>query len=279
MAKRAHVDRSNATNVVPSFAKAEDVATYVQKALETVRSNKVREVVRGEFSASMIGHKCARYLWYHAHKEDEVLQHATLPDGQGVRIFEFGDAVETLLCDWLERAGLRVWRSLENGKQAETRYAIDGTSFSIVGHCDGVVAFEGSDEGFVLEAKSSKEERFDVLKTDGVHESNFEHYAQLIFYLEGARSGQLHKQLGLPASLIIDRGLYVALCKNTSRIYPEIVDGYEETLAALVNRARKIARAATPPFRISPSPDKYPCKYCELAIPCHKDGRRTTSIG
>jgi len=208
---------------------------------------------RDHLGASMIGHKCDRYLWQSfrwAAKEDL--------SGQKLRLFERGQREEAWVIRDLERAGATVTRFVEGTRQQRTvRWGHVG------GGLDGTVSglVEAPQTEHVLEIKTHNAKSFERLKEKGVKASKPEHWAQMQVYMLG--SG-------------LDRACYIAVCKDTDEIYMERVRLEPEKAEAIVARGHALAAAVEPPAKLdkdqppcvltSRDGTRWPCKFFEL---CH----------
>lgn len=231
------------------------------------------ERVRDYIGASVIGKPCDRELFYIKERVK-----VDPPEPRVLRIFEFGDAIETLVVRWLRECGVFVHdRDPHTGDQ----FMLTSDEGDTIGHMDGVVSWHVItpnlfDEGFdtrpfyFLEVKSHKDARFNDVAELGCEASKFEHYAQLQTYMHHGR--RLMREL-----FAIDRrptaGLYIAVNKDTSEVYCEEISYDEERAGRLQSRAARITRASSPGPRLAPSIDKSPCKWCDYKVHCFNDNR------
>lgn len=257
-----------------------DFATQVAKQLETYsRPEELRDYV----GASILGTNCERVLRY-VHERVRP----TPPYAKSLRIFEFGDAIETLVVHWLKACftplGFHVYdRNPLTGDQFRCMSEKDG--MRIGGHADGLLSaqsllpdlweamplHERLTPEFVrlIEVKSHKNDRFEEVRDLGVQESKFEHYAQVQKYMRDSK--QLTSAFGLPVQLT--QCLYVAVNKDTCEIYTEDIAFDDDTAERLESRARRAVSAPTLTPRLSSDPKKGPCKWCDYAVHCYADER------
>jgi hypothetical protein len=236
-----------------------DVAKHVLDRLEAITRPPYDS---GNIGMGIIGTSCTRVLFYKLEKAPSAPANA-----RSVRTFTMGHAIEQCIVDWMRLAGFVVIAKTAELKQV--RVDVEG---NITGRLDGIVLMTpDAKKGYVLECKSSNEKRFDELRREGLREANFSHYAQCVGYLQ--RNDQIKEQLFLPKDFAIAGTLYAAVCKNTSRLYVEVIPNDQETFDHLVGRVTTTRALATPPPRIASSADKYPCSYCDYKVHCYADTR------
>ena len=213
---------------------------------------------RDHLGASVIGHKCDRYLWL-------TFRWASNPkhEGRMLRLFERGKREEAWVVDDRRAAGLQVHHlDPETGDQFRMLWhghfggSIDGKVLGLV---------EAPKTEHVLEVKTHNAKSFARLVRDGVRRAKPEHWAQMQVYMLGTR---------------LDRAFYVAVNKDTDEIYTERVKLDLEEANALVERARGLIESTVPAPRLDPefppcvytSADgtRWPCQFFEL---CHGDGK------
>lgn len=206
---------------------------------------------RGYLGASIIGHKCSRFLWY-------TFRDCTKEDfpGRIYRLFETGDLEEIRMVKDLRDIGCFVHDIDPNtGRQFEV-FAI-GDHLS--GHMDGCGYYIPTAEKtwHVLEFKTFKAKLFAILVKKGVRVSNPKHFAQMQIYMH--LTG-------------MKRALYLAKNKDTDELHTERVH-YDKAFAeSLMAKARQIIFAKEPPSRITERPDWYECKFCSAYDLCWASG-------
>lgn len=248
-----------------------DFARFLVARIDKIVREETPRDNNDTIGASMLGTGCDRSLFYI--KEHPIKN----PNPHRVyRIFDFGNAIEALTIEWLREAGLYVY-----DRNPKTHKQLDIVGENYTGHADGIISTlpvpiskgkVSSNNTYVLEIKSHKDSKFWDVVDLGIRENNFQHYAQLQIYI--GHSHELMQQIGwIGCSVKLDKGIYVAVNKDTCEIYCEEVPFDAETFDNLSARARKIARASSPPPRIAPRPDLSPCKYCGYQIHCFNDKR------
>ena len=198
---------------------------------------------RPHMGASLIGHKCERFLWYSfrwAFKEHF--------SGRILRLFDVGHDFEPkMICD-LRNVGVDI-RSTQDrvnfGKHVSG--SVDGIIYS------GLV--EAPKSKHVAEFKTHSDKSFKLLVKEGVEKSKPLHYIQMQTYMLG---------------LEIDRAFYLAINKNTSEIYSERLEINKEVAKKAVERAQRIAMQESKPHPISFDSTWYECSYCPAKEMCHK---------
>jgi hypothetical protein len=221
--------------------------------------DKMREVYVGKrqdwrrdhLGASLLGHRCDRYLWL-------TFRWALNPnhDGRQLRLFERGQREERWVIADLRKAGFEV-RDRENRKQIRVRWGHVG------GSVDGLIRglLEAPATEHVLEVKTSNAKQFAHLKQWGVRRAKHEHWVQMQVYMLGLK---------------LDRAFYVAVCKDNDEIHAERVHFDRAVAEAAVERGQKIVNSVAPPERMykeyppcvlkSKDGTRWPCQFYEL---CH----------
>ncbi len=181
---------------------------------------------RGHLGMSQIGKADARTLW--------LQFRGCLPEEHSPRterIFRLGDAIEGEIVRYLRQIpGVELHTLDPDGRQF--RFAYFGGHFG--GSMDGAILGvpEALKTWHVFEAKSVSSKRFTALEKKGVKEWSPEYFAQLQCYM-GASA--------------MDRALFVAYCKDDSRLYVERVRFEPMTWDSLLAKAQRILEADTPP--------------------------------
>lgn len=223
-------------------------STTVQAIYRLHEAREAAAPPRGHMGASVIGHRCERALWY-------SFRWATPSSfsGRMLRLFERGQLEESRFVAELRGIGAEVFDAdPETGDQF--RYAdVDG---HFGGSMDGAATGlpEAPKTWHVLEFKTHNLRSFGELKNKGVRESKPEHWAQMQCYM--GWSG-------------MDRALYLAVCKDNDELYAERIEADPLAFIELVEKARRIIRAAEPPQRISNDPAWWVCKMCDHRAACH----------
>jgi hypothetical protein len=246
-----------------------EFATRIAKALNAVQRT---EVPRDYIGASVGGYACSRMLFY---IRERVA--TSSPKARVLRIFDFGNSIETLAVKWLRDAGFYVY---DTDPRTGDQFKVTGEYLS--GHGDGVISNvpllpdlyvrRANPIIRALEIKSHKAARYADVSDLGVKHSKFEHYAQIQSYLDN--SDQMLSAFGIKGK--IDTGLYVAINKDTCEVYLEEVAFDSEVCDSINDRAKFVQGAPSPPPRLADSKTKSPCKYCDYKVHCFKDNRTPT---
>ena len=198
---------------------------------------------RPHMGASMIGHKCERYLWYSfrwVFKEKF--------EGRMLRLFDVGHDFEPKMIRDLRNIGVDI------------RSTQDRVDFGkhVSGSVDGIIysgLIEAPKSKHVAEFKTHSDKSFKLLVTDGVEKSKPLHYVQMQTYMLG---------------LEIDRAYYVAVNKNTSELYSERLELNKEVAQKYVTRAQRVAMQEGKPAPMTFDATWYECTYCPAKEMCHK---------
>jgi len=204
---------------------------------------------RAHLGGSQIGQPCERALWY-------GFRWASAPEfpGRVLRLFDTGHREEARLVADLRAIGIEV-HEVDPDTGEQFRVSAHGGHFG--GSIDGAGrGFQESSQWHVLEFKTSNTKRFRELKAKGVEKARPEHYAQMQVYmhLTGMR-----------------RAYYLAVCKDNDEIYGERVRYSKADAEQLIERARRIIAADSPPPRLSEDPEYYICRWCDHRPICHGD--------
>lgn len=207
--------------------------------------------LRTQIGAGSIGHACERFLWYNFRwvKYDMVPPRIK-------RLFDHGNMYEDALVQELEKIGFVL---SDTGNQQ--RYYSLGPHMG--GSPDGIIISGVPESPFIphlLECKSHNENQFNKLVTSGVRESHFQHWVQCQVYMYAAK---------------LDRALYVAVCKNDSRVYTERVRYEKDVAEAIIERGRDIVFTLEVPDKpANLTPDSEECTYCPMKELCEGKSER-----
>lgn len=203
---------------------------------------------RPHLGASVIGHKCERYLWLTFRWAKSVRF-----SGRMLRLFSTGQLEEARIVADLRAIGVQVYDTDVDGKQ----WRVSGIGGHLGGSMDAAVVGvpEAPKAWHVAEFKTHNQKSFDDLLKRRVQAAKPRHYAQMQVYM------------GLTE---MDRALYVAVNKNTDDLYVERVEFDVVEFSRLIERARRVIGAAEPPLRISTDPSWWECKMCDFAPLCHQ---------
>ena len=218
--------------------------TTARKIYEWYESRK--ENHREHLGASLIGHKCDRYLWL-------TFRWAASPQfgGRVLRLFDTGKREEARVYAELRAIGVDL-HTEEDGKQIVCR---DETGH-FGGSLDGIgLGFPEAEKTWaVLEVKTSNSKAFANLRAKGVQAEKPQHYAQMQTYM---------------GMMELDRAMYICVNKDTDDLYTEWVRFDKTAYADLLHRANRTVKRITPAAKISEDPAHWLCKMCDMYKLCH----------
>jgi CRISPR/Cas system-associated exonuclease Cas4 (RecB family) len=218
--------------------------TTARKIYEWYESRK--ENYREHLGASLIGHKCDRYLWL-------TFRWAASPQfgGRVLRLFDTGKREEARVYAELRAIGVDL-HTEEDGKQIVCR---DETGH-FGGSLDGIgLGFPEAEKTWaVLEVKTSNSKAFANLRAKGVQAEKPQHYAQMQTYM---------------GMMELDRAMYICVNKDTDDLHTEWVRFDKTAYADLLHRAKRTIKRSTPAAKISEDPAHWQCKMCDMYKLCH----------
>lgn len=218
-----------------------DIPSPIIDAIDSSLESTQDSSHRPHLGASLLGHKCDRYLWLTFR-----WTYRQIHSGRMLRLFARGQEEEERQVRYMEKAGMKVTR-----QQDRVTFSAH-VSGSIDGVVTGVPGAEKTEH--VWECKTHNIKSFNDLERKGVEKSKPMHYTQMQVYMEG---------LGL------QRALYHAVCKDDDRIYPERVRLDKEHAEKAVARGIRITEAEKMPEPMSTDPSWYECQYCPARDLCH----------
>lgn len=220
-----------------------------------------REPARSYLGASVLGRACARALWYD-------LRWSSPPrfTGRLYRLFQTGHLQESRIVDDLRAIGATVWDTDPQTGQQWT-FVEPTLGGHLRGSCDGIATGlpESPKTAQILEIKTSNTKGFAKLQKEGVAAAKPEHWSQVQLYMKWSID-----QFGPEAGC--HRAMYIAVNKDSDDIHTERLEYDIAAAQALIDRARRIIFATTPPERISTDPDSFACKFCDHHAICHGEG-------
>lgn len=205
------------------------------------------EGFRSHMGASVIGHPCARKVWY-----DFRWATKQKPTGRMLRLWNRGHLEEARFIALLLTIGCNVIQQDENGKQFRISDVGGHYSGSGDGMADGIPDLPPGTRA-LTEFKTHNDKSFKKLKDEGLRLSKPLHYIQMQQYMS---------KMGLAA------GLYLAVNKNDDEIYGEIITLDSECADKYLHRAIQIIPLHEPPKKISEQPGWFECKWCDHRAPC-----------
>lgn len=111
------------------------------------------------------------------------------------------------------------------------------------------------DEWGLTEFKTHGQKSFEKLLAEKVRSAKPEHWAQMQTYM--------HK-------LNLKFALYMAICKNTDRLYCEYVLAEPLAGQTFINKAVEIVHSTVPPKKIGQTEAWFECKFCDHIGTCHR---------
>ena len=203
---------------------------------------------RDHLGASIIGKECHRALWY-----DFRWVTRRSFSGRMLRLFDTGKREEERLVRDLRRTGATV---LDTDPETGRQWRVEAHGGHFGGSLDGVAInlLEAPKTWHVLEFKTHSAKSFNDLVAKRVRDSKPQHYAQMQVYMH---------LTGIP------RAMYLAVCKDTDDLYVERIAVDAVFAEGLLEKARRVIFAATPPARISEDPAWFQCRFCDHAPLCH----------
>jgi hypothetical protein len=209
---------------------------------------------RGYLGMSAIGNPCPRQPWY-AWRDTTPLP----LEGRVLLLFEHGRKIEELICTGLRAAGYQLEGAYPD---QQIEYRAFGNFF--VGHPDGLVALEHGKA--VLEVKSANSSRFKMMMEKGVEAIYPQYYVQMQLYMHFSGLRQ---------------AVFVAMRKDDSAIYSEMITYDELAANALLEVAARIIRTHDPEGRFFIPPatgDDETCKWCRFRVHCQEPAEAIQTI-
>lgn len=220
------------------------------KSATLVAVNAAREAAQTprhsrRMGGSTIGDPCDRKLWYAFRWVMPPETH----DARMLRLFETGHMEEARLLVDLSAAGLKIYN-----EQAEADLCGGHFVAKIDAMATGVI--EAPKTAHIVECKSHNAKSFSALEKHGVEKAKPMHFAQVQIYMHATS---------------LDRGLYVAVNKDTDAIYIERINLDTEAARRLEAKAARIIKSDNAPPRVSEDAEFFSCKWCRFRTLCHSD--------
>ncbi|MGE4118930.1 MAG: hypothetical protein AB7F29_13740 [Candidatus Nitrosocosmicus sp.] len=194
--------------------------------------------------ASNIGSECLRQIWY------EFKSFTSTPHlGRHQRNLEVGKKFESMIVDWIEKAGVTIIKPHSSNHYLE--YFDDELPY-FRGHADALLPTLKA----VLDIKVIKASSYRDFVNKGLKEWSPIYYAQLQSYM-----GMGH----------IPHAYLLALNKDTAEIHDEKINFDNAYYKSLKERAKMIADSPSEPNRISSNPAWWLCKICKYRTICHDE--------
>jgi hypothetical protein len=204
--------------------------------------------MREHLGASVVGNECERALWYGFRWATRV-RHA----GRLLRLFATGHLEEGRLVKDLRRAGVTV---MEVDPATGRQWSVAACDGHFGGSMDAIVLglHEAPKSYHLAEFKTHNQKSFSALQKHGLEKSKPMHFAQMQVYMH---LGQL------------DRGVYLAVNKNTDEIYLERIKPDPVLAARLLAKAERVIKVSEPPAKLSDDPEYWLCRFCDHKDLCH----------
>jgi len=243
----------------PSFA--EQLNAVIDAALEAERA-----VVppRAYLGGSRLGHPCERALQFEfaVAPKDEGAGF----DGQSLRIFAIGHALEDLAAGWLRGAGFDLYTRKGNRPDGE-QFGFSVAGGRIRGHVDGILAGGPALPGLawpaLWECKTMNARNWRETVAKGVVIAKPVYAAQIALYqayMEGAVAG-----------IAQNPALFTAINKDTAELHHELVPFDAALAQTMSDRAVRILQATDAGEllpRIAREPEFHECRMCPWARRC-----------
>ena len=209
---------------------------------------------RSYLGASSIGDECIRKVQLQYMHEDQKVS------AKQVRTFDIGHCLEDLIIQWLKIAGFQLKTRDKNGEQFG--FSVAGGKFA--GHVDGIILsfpeeFPDKPKGVsLLEIKTMNHKSWNDTQKRGVLVSKPIYYSQVQLYM---------------AYLELDRCLFVALNKDASDLYFEIIPFDPGMAQKYSDRAVQIIKATENNELlpcVSGDSSFFLCKMCGFRDHCWK---------
>lgn len=237
---------------------AELVNAAIDAALVTERA---ATLPRDYLGGSRLGHPCERALQFEfaGAPKDE----GTDFDGQHLRIFAIGHALEALAVRWLRKAGFDLYTRRSDGAQ----FGFSIAAGRVRGHVDGILAGGPAIAGLAYpalwECKTMNAKNWRETVAKGVAIAKPVYAAQIAFYqayMEGSIAG-----------ISANPALFTAINKDTAELHHELI-AFDAALAqATSDRAVRILRATDAGEllpRIAHESEFHECRMCPWSRRC-----------
>lgn len=265
-------------------------------ALDDASRAELSEGPRNHLGASQVGAKCAREPWYafrhalntnattegrmmelwkHGHREEAQFHRKLTNVGAEVRpwaerlVYHGGsDSFANIPweedfpmdCDDVSLDPMMVQLAIRM-RQGPLQWQFEDHDGHYAGSTDGTVRGvstwfpETAAKGWgLLECKTHGDQSFNELVKKAVQTAKPVHYIQMQEYMH-------YRDLAW--------ALYMAINKNTHRLYAEVIMRRPEVGNAYSSRAHQIIQARLAPPRISEDPSSFLCRMCDFKRICH----------
>jgi hypothetical protein len=232
-----------------TVAGRDSLAERIEKDIDLWCQKQYDDGPRSHLGASIIGHECERYLWFAFHwMFYEVFS------GRMQRLFQRGHLEEDRVIEWLRGIGFII-KQTEVFEDSQQRIVFAEGHGG--GSLDGTVQFPeryGKFEPILLEIKTQKDKKFNLLQGSGVQKEKPMHYIQASTY---------GRQRGLRYCL------YIAVNKEDDDLDIEVIELDWSLAEAHIARAEKIIDSRfAPPRMVGARPEFFKCKFCPALNIC-----------
>jgi hypothetical protein len=258
---------------------------------------------RNHLGASLIGHKCKRYLWY-------VFRWCfrEKADGRKQRLFNRGHREEARFIEWLEGIGCQVF--YENRQRFWCLQQLDGTVEYGIGtpeenNLDPRVFLDQTDPDYLAHVAAAKAQgvKFPQYRVSGANghfggsldaiiilppEYNIPEAVLGEFKTNGTGKGfdalvnsgmaaakeQHYSQTctyGADENYNFNFVLYMNINKNDDSMHVELVELDHNHGKSMIEKAERIIASDEAPIRLSDNPTYFECTYCAAKEICHKN--------
>lgn len=240
---------------------AEQLNAVIDAALEAERAVQPPRTYLG---GSRLGHPCERALQFEfaGAPKDAGAEF----DGQSLRIFAIGHALEDLAAGWLRSAGFDLYTRKGNRPDGE-QFGFSVAGGRIRGHVDGILAGGPALPGLawpaLWECKTMNARNWRETVAKGVVIAKPVYAAQIALYqayMEGAVAG-----------IVQNPALFTAINKDTAELHHELVPFDAALAQTMSDRAVRILQATDAGEllpRIAREPEFHECRMCPWARRC-----------
>ncbi len=246
--------------IIPPAPQPPEFSPTVKAIFDYYAEKYNAELSRPYLGGSIIGTACERALWYGFHWATKKQF-----SGQLLRLFQRGHKEEPWLVEDMRAIGITVWdTNPDTGKQWS--FSEPATGHHLAGNADGILQGipEAPKTPHLWECKTHSTKSFNDVKSKGVLLSKPLHYAQMQIYMHWTQA-TFGKANGCK------RALYTAVCKETDEIYSERIYFDKAFALELIDKAKRVITAKTPPPRISDDATWFECKFCDHHAVCHTE--------
>ncbi len=233
----------------------------IEKIYEFIEVEAAKEPPRNYIGASSIGETCERKLYYKLREADKAKPRRA----ELILAANDGHRSEDLIASYIRQIpGIELWTHKSDGGQYGFAEKFGNVDFK--GHVDGVIKGlpQAPATAHIWENKSSNQKIYDAfLKakekhgTKGALEAwNYKYYAQAVINME---------------KFDITRHYTTVCLAGTRKIASCRTEANPALAKQLIEKAKRVASATTPPFGISENPTFFECKYlCEFYEHCFR---------